>query len=100
MLKRIARGLMWVTLLVLGLLVCTLTTCRYEAHRRERIPAVLAAPVTGQLVDAGDTRIFVQEMGSADAPAALFVHGTGAWSGLWQHTLERTAAAGFHVIAI
>lgn len=100
MLKTIARGMMWASLLVLALLVCTLTTCRYEAHRRERIPAVLAAPATGEFVDAGDTRIFVQQMGSADAPAVLFVHGTGAWSGLWQHTLERTAAAGFHVIAI
>jgi pimeloyl-ACP methyl ester carboxylesterase len=100
MLKRIMRGLLWVTLLAVVLLAGTLTTCRYQAHQRERIPAAQAAPATGNLVDAGDTRIFVQQMGPADAPAVLFVHGTGAWSELWQHTLQRTADAGFHVIAI
>jgi pimeloyl-ACP methyl ester carboxylesterase len=100
MLKRIMRGLMWVAVLAVMLLACTLTTCRYQAYRREQIPAAQAAPATGHLVDAGDTRIFVQQMGAADAPAVLFVHGTGAWSELWRRTLQRTADAGFHVIAI
>lgn len=87
-------------LLVVVALACTLTTCRYQAHQRERIPPAQAAPMTGTFVDAGDTRVFVQQKGAADAPAVLFVHGTGAWSELWQHTLQRTADAGFHVIAI
>jgi pimeloyl-ACP methyl ester carboxylesterase len=100
MLGKVVRGLMWIILLVVVLLASTLTTCSYQAHRRERIPAAQAAPATGQFIDAGDTTIFVQQMGPADAQAVLFVHGTGAWSELWRHTLQRTADAGFHVIAI
>lgn len=94
------KGVAWTILLTVVLLACVLTTCRYQADRRESIPAAQAAPSSGHLVDAGDTNVFVQQMGSADAPAVLFVHGTGAWGGLWHQTLLHTAAAGFHVIAI
>lgn len=88
MLKGIVRSLIWLALLLVVLLTLILTTCRYQAHRREQIPAAQAAPATAQFVDAGDERIFVQQMGPADAPAALFAHGTGAWSELWQHKFE------------
>ncbi|MFL6551431.1 MAG: alpha/beta fold hydrolase [Povalibacter sp.] len=100
MLKGIFRGLSWIVLVLLVSITAVLTTCRYQADRRENIPAALAAPKTGHFVDAGDANIFVQERGSKDGPAVLFVHGTGAWSGLWKQTLDATASAGFHVIAI
>lgn len=93
----------WLSAVLLLLVMFTagiLTTCRYQAHRRESISVVQSAPMTGHLVDAGDTNVFVQEMGPDNAPAVLFIHGTGAWSGLWEQTLRYTADAGFHVIAI
>jgi pimeloyl-ACP methyl ester carboxylesterase len=100
MVRRLIRGLSWLMLFLVASLVCILTTCRYQADRRERIPAAQAAPAKGQLIDAGDTRIFVQQLGPTEGPPVLFVHGTGAWSELWHPTLMRTAAAGFRVIAI
>lgn len=99
-LKRIVRRLIWVILLALVLLAGILTTFRYQADRREGIPAAQAAPMGGRFVDAGDMAIFVQQMGPVDAPAVLFVHGTGAWSELWRYALQRVVNAGFQVIAI
>ena len=102
--RQLVRGtirlLAWTLLLIVMVVAGTLTTCRYQADGREKLAPAQAAPATGRLVDAGDTNIFVQQMGPDDAPVVLFVHGTGAWSGLWQRTLERTASAGFRAIAI
>ena len=102
--RQLVRGtvrlLAWALLLVVVAAAGTLTACRYQAASREGLAPSQAAPATGRLVDAGDTKIYVQQMGPDDAPAVLFVHGTGAWSGLWQQTLERTAHAGFRAIAI
>jgi pimeloyl-ACP methyl ester carboxylesterase len=98
--RRVLRGVGWGILMLLLLVVCVLGVFRYQATQRENIAFDRAAPSTGRFVDAGDTRIFVQQLVDENNPAVLFVHGTGAWSGLWRTTLQRTANAGFHVIAI
>lgn len=57
-----------------------------------------AIPEGGRLLDTATGRVFVIEAGTG--PAVLFVHGTGAWSALWQPTLEAVAAGGYRAIAI
>ena len=94
------RFIFWALLVAVVLVAATLTTCRYQADRREQAIASALAPATGQFVDAGDTKIFVQEVGAATAPAVVFVHGTGAWSETWRHTLQQVADAGWRAIAI
>jgi pimeloyl-ACP methyl ester carboxylesterase len=42
----------------------------------------------------------VQRQGSTDAPAVVFVGGTGGWSGLWDRYMRRTVDLGFQAIAI
>ena len=73
---------------------------RWQAHRREILDARTSAPASGQFVEAGGLRIFVQQLGPADGPAVLFVHGTGAWSETWRESMQATADAGFHAIAL
>jgi pimeloyl-ACP methyl ester carboxylesterase len=73
---------------------------RLQAHERETHEAANVAPPTGRFVKAADVEIFVQEMGPADGPAVLFVHGTGAWSETWREAMTAVAGAGFRAIAI
>ena len=70
------------------------------AARRERIAAADAAPASGRYLVAADVRMFVQEVGPADGPLVLLVHGTGAWSETWRSALAALAAAGFHAVAL
>ena len=60
---------------------------RLQAHERETHEGANIAPPTGRFVKAADVEIFVQEAGPADAPAVLFVHGTGAWSETWREAM-------------
>ena len=57
-------------------------------------------PVGGFYVAAADARIFVQAMGKEDAPAIVFVHGTGAWSEIWRNAMKVAARRGYRAIAI
>ena len=59
-----------------------------------------ASPRTGTYVDAGDTRIFVQEVGPKTAPAVVFIHGTGAWSEIWRPQMTLLAAKGYRAVAL
>jgi pimeloyl-ACP methyl ester carboxylesterase len=70
-----------------------------SAALRERADPRVAAP-PGRFVDGGDVALFVLERGPADGPAALFVHGSGAWSGTWEPTLDALAARGVRAIAV
>ncbi|MCB1341801.1 MAG: alpha/beta hydrolase [Pseudooceanicola sp.] len=54
-------------------------------------------PNGGRLVETATGRVFVIESGTG--PAVLFLHGTGAWSALWQPTLAAVAAGGYRAIA-
>jgi pimeloyl-ACP methyl ester carboxylesterase len=57
-------------------------------------------PRSGMLVNAGDSRIFVQRVGNVGAPAVVFVSGTGGWSGIWRSFMSRVAAQGYQAIAL
>jgi pimeloyl-ACP methyl ester carboxylesterase len=59
-----------------------------------------AAPSIGRWIDAGDTRIYIQEFGDVNAPPLLLSHGTGAWSGTWVSNIDSMMQAGYRVIAI
>ena len=58
------------------------------------------APSGGEFVSAGDTRILVQRVGDRNAPAVVFVHGTGSWSETWRRSMEQVASLGQQAIAI
>ncbi|MDN5941221.1 MAG: alpha/beta hydrolase [Nitrospira sp.] len=71
-----------------------------QAGNREHETRQQSAPPTGRFVPTGEIEIFVQEMGPANGPAVLFVHGTGAWSEMWREPMVALAAAGYHSLAI
>lgn len=93
-------GLLGIVTIALGVVALTLTVLRWQADGRETRPAAEAAPITGRYVRANDIQMFVQEEGAADAPAIVFIHGTGAWSETWRETMEAVAKAGFRAIAM
>jgi pimeloyl-ACP methyl ester carboxylesterase len=99
-LRRAARLVTRLLLLVLVAIAGTLGACRWQAHARETMTRQQAAPRDGRPVRAGDVELFVQERGPADAPVVLFMHGMGAWSQIWRPTMETVAAAGFRAIAL
>lgn len=86
--------------LALVVAAIALVVFRRQADQRETRGAIEAAPATGRHVPAHDVNVFVQEEGAADAPAVLFIHGTGAWSETWRPTLRAVAKAGFRAIAL
>lgn len=92
-------------ILVVGavLMLCgigALAVFRLQTQGREAKTRGAAAPDGGRFVRAGDVEVFVQELGPAQAPVVLFVHGMGAWSEIWRETLVETAAAGFRAVAL
>jgi pimeloyl-ACP methyl ester carboxylesterase len=81
-------------------LVATLGAFYVAALARERQSAEEAAPPGGRWVSGGDVRIFVQERGPANGSVVLLVHGTGAWSSMWEPTMTALAAQGYRVVAL
>jgi pimeloyl-ACP methyl ester carboxylesterase len=71
-----------------------------SAAFRERGERVSGSPPGSSYVEALDTRVLVQRQGSTDAPAVVFVGGTGGWSGLWDRYMRRTVDLGFQAVAI
>lgn len=71
-----------------------------QANLRESQTRAEAAPATGRFVQAGDVELFIQELGPKDSPAVLFIHGAGAWGGIWQETMTMLAQAGYYCIAV
>jgi pimeloyl-ACP methyl ester carboxylesterase len=86
--------------ILFGIAAIALTIFRWQADARETRIAAEAAPPSGRYVRAHDIDMFVQEEGPADAPAVVFIHGTGAWSETWRPTLKAVAKAGFRAIAV
>ncbi len=66
-----------------------------ETHRARDL-----APSHGRFVETSRGRLFVQELGPADGPAVILIHGTAAWSELWRETIDHLAAQKFRVIAL
>ena len=85
---------------IVAVVVAVLAGFRWRAHTRENQTRIAAAPATGHFVQAADVQIYVQEVGAADAPVVLFIHGMGAWSEIWRATLTATADAGWRAVAL
>lgn len=77
-------------LLIVALLL--LTAYSLSIQNQERLEV---KPHNGVFVSAYDTEIFVQSAGKQDAPAIVFVHGTGAWSEIWRASMDSVASLGF-----
>ncbi|WP_188565141.1 alpha/beta fold hydrolase [Undibacterium terreum] len=82
------------SLFALVLLAVTYSMLHQSEDRQQ------SKPVGGFYVAAADSRIFVQTMGKEDAPAIVFVHGTGAWSEIWRNSMKVAARRGYRAIAI
>lgn len=85
---------------IVALLVLTPLVFRVAACARETPRAADVAPREGAYVRAAGLAIYRQEMGPADGPPVLLVHGTLAWSGTFRPLMERLAARGYHAVAI
>lgn len=86
--------------LVALLALAALGAFRVAAALREVHRAADLAPSSGRFVETKGGRVFIQETGPREGPAAVLIHGTGAWSELWRPTIDQLASAGFRVIAI
>jgi pimeloyl-ACP methyl ester carboxylesterase len=95
----LALPLKWTFFGMLGLAMVALLALMSAAFR-ERGERVSSSPSASRYVDALDTRVLVRRLGSTDAPAVIFVGGTGGWSGLWDRYMRRTVGLGFQAIAI
>lgn len=58
------------------------------------------APKSGRFIHVSDARLFVQEQGPKAGQPVLLVHGTGAWSGLWQETAAAMSNQGYRTLAV
>ena len=86
--------------ILVGAMVVVLVSFRVAAANRESLSRSLACPLSGKFVHGADVEMFVQEDGPANGRTVLFVHGTGAWSEIWRHTIDTLVASGFHVVAV
>jgi pimeloyl-ACP methyl ester carboxylesterase len=89
----------WAVFGALGLAAVALLAL-LSAALRERGPRISSAPPGSKFVEALDSRVLVQFHGPSDAPAIIFIGGTGGWSGLWKRYMNETADLGFQAIAI
>lgn len=71
-----------------------------KAEARQTGKRESLAPKGGDYVDAGDARIFMQRSGDPNAPAVVFLHGTGSWSETWRASMETANKAGYQAIAL
>jgi len=85
---------------IVGVLVAIPLLFNVLAALRETQTAQAAAPASGHFVETPEGRLFVEELGPSDGPAVMFIHGAGAWGGLWMETMTAFAAQGYHCIAI
>ena len=101
--NRFARVVRWLVSLFVVLFIGTifvLSGFRIAAAKREVLSRSEAAPSTGQFIQTGDVRIFVQEDGPTDGPPVVLIHGTGTWSEIWRGTMHALAGAGYRAIAL
>jgi len=95
-----SRVIASIALAIVALPTVILGAFRASAVLRERSDSAEVAPKSGHFVQAGDVRMFVQEVGPLDGRPVILVHGTGAWSEIWRQTLDSLAAHGFRAIAL
>jgi pimeloyl-ACP methyl ester carboxylesterase len=100
LLKRIVIGAGFTAVLLALIAAAVLSWMAGRSLSLQQADPHAAAPSGGLFVDAFDTRVFVQQAGDRHAPAVVFMHGTGAWSGAWRASMDHVAALGYHAIAI
>lgn len=86
------------TVFMIGVL--TVLALMAKAHFTQQEERTLTSPPSGTFVDAADARLFVQRVGDRNAPAVIFIHGTGSWSETWHTSMEQVASIGYQAIAI
>lgn len=85
---------------LLSALAClTLLFCSAQMWLRESREIQEVAPVTGSVVEARDSLMFVFEEGWGGAPPVVFIHGPG-WGALWADTATPVAEADFRSLTI
>lgn len=98
------RRLAWIVGVLAGaaLLVTVTVTAIFcvQVRSNQTQDRRTAAPEGAEFVQAGDAQIMVQRLGDRSAPAVVFFHGTGAWSGAWHASMEQAAKLGWQAIAI
>jgi pimeloyl-ACP methyl ester carboxylesterase len=94
------RTLAAVFLLLLILAISYVLLGMFNANSSQHEDRVQSSPRSGTFVSAFDTKMFVQRIGNINAPAVVFVHGTGAWSEIWRTYMDQSVALGYQAIAI
>ncbi|MBW4709956.1 alpha/beta hydrolase [Roseobacter sp. YSTF-M11] len=97
--SRIASLALRIVFFAALLAVTALAIFHLAAALRETAGLGEDLPPSGQMVTTGDGVFFTRAKGQSARPQVLFAHGTAAWSGLWEPTLEAVAAAGYHAVA-
>jgi len=99
---KLKSALQWIRNIALSaaLLVATpLVVFSVQAALRETRTRAELAPAAGHFVTAGDVELYYQELGPADGPVVVFIHGAVAWSELWRETMTPLAQAGYRCLA-
>lgn len=71
-----------------------------KAKARQTEDRAASSPKGGEFAYADDASIFVQHAGKPDAPAVIFIHGTGSWSETWRASMNAVAKLGYHAVAL
>ena len=94
--RRVGLGLLWLLIAACVIVV----GFRLTAAIRETGSIEALRPEDGQLIATKLGTLHVLDLGPRDGPVLLFLHGAGAWSGLWRPVLQDMAAAGYRAIAV
>ncbi|KQZ30335.1 alpha/beta fold hydrolase [Duganella sp. Root1480D1] len=96
----IKRLLTYALLALAGGVAVVGTVAVWQAEARQTGKREALAPEGGEFVDAGDAQVFMQRSGSRDAPAVVFLHGTGSWSETWRASMATATSLGYQAIAL
>ena len=96
----IKRLLAYALLALAGGVVILGAVAVWQAQARQTGNREALAPKGGEFVDAGDARVFMQRTGSRDAPAVVFLHGTGSWGETWRASMATATSLGYQAIAL
>jgi len=97
--RPILQALLWVLMAAIVLFVALLIGFWVLAGQRETKNIDEAMPNSGALTSTSDGKIFLLIKGQKGDPVVLFAHGTAAWSGLWEPTLNAVAQNGYQAVA-
>jgi len=93
---RYAIGLVVIVIFLAGI---SLLGLRLAAMLREIAILPDRIPAEGRIVETTLGPIYVEELGPADGPPILMIHGSVGWSRMWRPTQAALAAEGYRAIA-